>query len=98
LLLSNIFMFTYSSDEEFRAHVLKACFSLLLSVRCTQRTVLWQRFYSPKSRFCSDISTTLAIAPSLSASLHVALLGITCSRATYVTLSRLREYHRLIND
>jgi len=79
-------MFSYSSDEEFHAQVLKACFSLLLSVYCTQLTVVWQHFYSPKSRLGSDISTTLALASSFGASLRVAQLGITCSLANYFTL------------
>jgi hypothetical protein len=69
-------MLSYSSDKEFHAQVMKAFFSLVLSVYCTQQTVVWQHFYSPKSRLGSDISTTLAIAPSFSANLRVAQLGI----------------------
>ena len=90
--LAKVFMFSYSPDEEFHARVMKACFSLLLSVYCTHQTVVWQHFYSPKSRLGSDISTTLAIAPSFSASLRVAQLGITCSPTNYITLPLL--FHR----
>jgi len=35
--LSRVFILSYSSDKEFHAQVMKAFFSLLLSVYCTQQ-------------------------------------------------------------